>query len=404
MKFSYTARTKKGELKKGSIEASSRSDAESSLLEQDLVVVSVEKHKTRAGGLLRISFLGGVSATNKIFFTRHLTALIQAGVSLLEALEVLEGETKSSSFKAVLSDMIASINNGNKLSYAMSRHPRVFDRLYVHVVAIGEESGTLQENLEYIAVQLEKARDLQRRLIAAMIYPAIIFSLAIVIAAGLIIFILPKLLPVFASFDVELPLTTKILIGISVFFRDYGFYVIGAMFGGVVFFRLLSVLSIVRIVTAWAMLKVPVFGSIVKNLNLALFSRTMETLIRSGVPLVESIEITGDSLGNFAYRNKIHSFSGAIKEGWGLGKIFEKEKVFFPVTFSRMVKVGERSGKLEESFHYLAVFYEKEVDNVTDNLSNILQPILLIVVGLIVGFIAIAIITPIYKFTDSIRR
>ncbi len=404
MKYSYTARTKEGELKKGTIEAPTREDAEKSLLEQDLIVVFIGKYKKRAVNVGAVPFIGGVSSMNKIFFTRHLTALIGAGISLTEALEVLSGETKSSSFKTVINDVAASIRNGNTLSHAMSRHPKVFDRLYVHVVGIGEQSGTLEENLEYIVTQLEKARDLKQKLIAAMIYPAIIFFLAVFIAAGLIVFILPRLLPVFASFDVELPLTTKVLIGISSFFENYGFIAVGAFVGALILIRVLAIVPSVNFILARMALVVPIFGPIVRNLNLAFLSRTMETLIRSGVSMSEALEITSDSLGNAAYRRKLHSFMGPIKEGRGLGTEFEAEESFFPTTFSRMVSVGERSGGLEKSFNYLAVFYEKEVDNLTNNLSNILQPVLLVVVGFVVGFIAIAIVTPIYKFTESIGR
>lgn len=348
--------------------------------------------------------IGGISSAQKIFFTRHLAALLKSGVSLLETLEIILSETAPRSLKTVLRDMMKTINNGNTLSYALSRHPRVFDRLYVHVVKVAEESGTLEENLEYIAVQLEKARDLKMRFIAAMIYPAIILSLAIVIATGLIIFILPRLLPVFSSFGVELPLTTKILIGISLFFRDYGIVSVGAFLGSIAFIRILASVGPVGYLVARSVLFLPVFGSLTRNLNLAFFARTMETLIKSGVPMVDAVGIASDSLGNAAYRKTIHSFGAYIREGRGLGDAFGKEKTFFPVIFSRMVSVGERSGKLDESFHYLAVFYEKEVDNVTNNLSNVLQPVLLILVGFVVGFIAIAIITPIYKFTESIRR
>ncbi len=391
-------------MKKGVIEAPRREEAEESLLEQDLTILSLRDNAPSTMRQFGIPMIGGVSSSQRIFFTRHLAALTKSGMSLVEALEVIGEETSSSSFRKMLRDLIAAITNGSTLSYALSRHPKIFDRFYVHVVEIAEESGTLEENLEYIAVQLEKTHDLKRRFIAAMIYPAIILALAVVIAGGLVVFILPKLLPVFSSFDIELPLTTKILIGISVFMQDYGLVTLFGVVGGVILLRLLSAIGPVGYLTARMTLLLPVFGPLVKYLNLTFFARTMETLIKSGVSLMNAVEISADSMGNAAYRKKTRSFLGHIREGRGLGDAFRKEKTLFPVMFSRMVAVGERSGKLDDSFHYLAVFYEKEVDSITTNLSNVLQPALLIVVGLVVGFIAIALITPIYKFTGSIRR
>lgn len=405
MRYSYTVTTKGGRIRKGIVEAPSREDAENSLLEQDLEVISIKRNGSKKGlSKLSFSFRGRISTTDRIFFVRHLAALIKSGISLVESLEVIRGETPSASLNSIIKSIIASINNGNSLSNSLSRHPKAFDGLFVHVVSVGEKSGTLEQNLEYIALQLEKARDLKRKLIAAMIYPAIIFSLAVVVASGLIIFILPRLLPVFASFDVELPITTKILIGISRYFQNFGLVTLFGIAGLAILLRALASFPPIMFVLSKITLFIPILGPIKKNLNLAFLARTMETLTRSGISVVEATEIAGDSLGSMVYRSKLRSFSAELKEGRRLGNIFEKEKFFFPISFSRMVGVGERSGRLEESFLYLAEFYEKEVDNLTTNLSNVLQPILLVVVGFVVGFIAIAIITPIYKFTESIHR
>lgn len=403
MKFSYTVRTKNGKPEKGTREALSREEAEKALLKEHQLVLHLTE-KRSASVALALPVFGGISSTDKIFFAKHLSVLLRAGVSLIEAFEIIASETASARLKGIVRNLINAINNGSTLSNALRRHPKAFSRMFIHVVAVGEESGKLEENLEYLAGQLEKMRDLKRKLIAAMMYPVIIFSFAIFVASGLIVFILPKLLPVFASFNVELPLTTRILIGVSSFFKIYGIWVAVGLGGVSILLRIVAVISPVAHVVSRASLMFPIFGSITKNLNLAFLARTMETLIRSGVPMMEAADITAETLGNMVYRRKLKSFSAKIAGGKGLGKIFEDERRLFPITFSRMVSVGERSGKLEESFKYLAEFYEKEVDNLTTNLANVLQPILLIIVGVLVGFIAIAIITPIYKFTESIRR
>lgn len=404
MKFNYTITTKKGKLKKGVIEAPTEADAERSLLEQDLIVVSIQKERKGIRVPAAIPIIGRISTPERIFFTRHLAGLIKAGVPLKEGLETIREQTKSSGFRTIINDLIESISGGHTLSASFARHPKNFDQLFISIIEVGEKSGTLEENLRYLSLQLEKGWDLRRKFIAAMMYPAIIFIFAILVAAGLIIFILPKLLPVFSSLDVELPITTKILIAIARFFENYGILSVLALVVAIFILRALAIIGPIRYVISRVFLVLPIFGSIIKNLNLALFSRTLGTLLRSGVSIVESLDIAAASLGNPVYQGKIKKASTFAKEGRSLGAGLEKDKAFFPVTLSKMIAVGEKSGNLEETLEYLAEFYEKEVDNLTTNLSNILQPILLIVVGVVVGFIALAIITPIYKFTESIGR
>lgn len=342
-----------------------------------------------------------ISTIDKIFLANNISIMIKAGLSLREAVATLQEQTKSKVFRKILEDIIKRLDNGESLADSMARHPRSFNQLFVNIIRVGEASGTLEGNLKYLAIQLEKSYDLHRKVKGAMIYPLLVLTSTFVLGSALAVFILPKLLPLFKSFDVKLPLPTKILMWVTEIIQNHGLLIFGGLIGFIILFTFLSRLKPVKKINHKILLRIPLFGRISRSNNLAQFCRTLGVLLKSGIPIVQGLEITSQTLKNMSYKKALTEASDKVQKGKSISDHLRIEKFLFPVTVSKMIQVGEKTGSLEQTLLYLAEFYEKEIDNVTKNLSNILEPILLIVIGLVVGFIAIAIIMPIYRLTGG---
>ncbi len=404
MKFSYTVSTKTGKIERGVLDASSRDDAEKILREGGFFVILVEpKSAASRVGSFRFPILGSISVLDKIFFARHLALLIHSGISLHEALLIIKDEVGSGRMQRIVDDVIRDVGGGLKFSTALAKHKANFSPLFIHVVGVGEASGRLEENLDYIASTLEKEYNLKKRFVAAMLYPVIILSLAFFIAGGMVIFVLPKFIPLLESLEVELPLSTRFLLFVAKLSDQYGIQGAGIFFGGAVVLRLLLRVPFIHYLVARVLLRLPIFGKLSKHMNLVLFARNFGTLLKSGISANEALAVSAKATANPVYRERIISLQKTMESGESLGKILSEEKNLFPLVFGRMIAVGEKSGNLDETLDYLAAFYEREVDSLTADLSNILQPILLIFVGFLVLFIALSIITPIYRFTESIH-
>lgn len=344
-----------------------------------------------------------ISTLDKVFLANNISVMIKAGLPLREAVATLQEQTKSKVFKKILEDIIKRLDNGESLANSLARHPRSFNQLFVNIIRVGEASGTLEENLKYLAIQLEKSYDLRRKVKGAMIYPLLVLTSTFVLGSALAVFILPKLLPLFKSFDVELPLPTKILMWVTETIQNHGLLIFGGLIVFIILFAFLSRLKPVKKFNHKILLRTPLFGRISRSNNLAQLCRTLGVLLKSGIPVVQGLEITSQTLKNMSYKKALTETSDKVQRGKSISDHLKIEGFLFPVTVSKMIQVGEKTGNLEHTLLHLAEFYEKEIDNVTKNLSNILEPILLIVIGLVVGFIAIAIILPIYKLTGGFR-
>lgn len=344
-----------------------------------------------------------VSQKEKMFFTEHLSLMIKGGTPLAEALEILKSEAKSRAFKRALNDVFKRVLEGESLSKGMTRHPRIFNKFFRSVIRIGEESGTLEENLEYLGSSLESKYSLRKKIIGVLIYPILIIVIALIIVLVIVFFILPKLLNLFQALEIQLPLATRILLGTGTFLQKYWILILGGIFLFFLIWKILQRIRFIRFYFHKMNLSSPLFGRISKNRNLAEFSRTFYTLLKSGLPILEALDICIDTMPNEVYKKNLGLVRSGVERGekisWGLKRSPET----FPSVFSQMVLVGEKSGNLEESFLHLAEFYEKEVDSTVKSLSGLLEPVLLIFVGLFVAFVALAIITPIYQFTSGLR-
>lgn len=402
MEFKYVAQTKKGRKKSGTITALNLSDAKRMLLEEDLILTSVEPIKVRKRKGFYFPVFGRVSFIDKFFFVKHLAMMIKTGLPLREGISEIREQTRSRKFRRVLDDIISHLDNGESLADSLASHSNTFDNLFVSLIRAGEVSGTLEENLNYLTVQLEKSNQLKKKIKTAMLYPALILGSTFILVGVLAVFVLPKLLPLFENFDVELPVSTRFLLWGIRGMQSYGLFVVFWILASVLIFLFISRIRTVKIINHTIILKFPITEGISRNVNLAFSARTLGTLIKSGIPLVEALEITADTLSNLVYQEHLKKSVSRIKQGEQIAVYFKSEPDLFPPVFSRMISVGEKTGKLDESLLYLAEFYEREVDDAARNLSTVLEPAMLVVIGFIIGFIAISIITPIYKITHGL--
>ncbi len=350
-----------------------------------------------------IPLFNRVSFLDKVLFARHLALMIKAGLPLRSSIVAVKEQSKSRRFRNVLDDVIKSIERGQSLAVSLSRHSDVFGSLYINMIKIGEESGTLEQNLDNLAHQLEKKYELRKRIKAAMIYPAIIVTAVIGLSVALVFFVLPKITPLFETFDIQLPLTTRILIKTTFLLQSYGLFVLVGIVGLAIFLFFLSKIKLMKALFYRILFFVPVAGKISRDVNITYFNYTLGTLLKSGVSVISALEITGGTLNNLVYKKEIKKIAEEVKKGKSISSYLRKKEKLFPLIVSRMIGIGEKTGKLDETLLYIGNFYEVEIDRTTKTLSSILEPVLLLIVGLMVGFIALAIISPIYEITRGFQ-
>ncbi len=405
MKFKYKAYDKENNLVEGELEADNRNKAHLFLVEQGYEVLSVDDVSAAANkkvSALELVF-GNVSLQQKMMFVKHLSLMVKSGMPINESVNILASDSKGK-MKGVLFKILQSIESGNHLADSLAKFPRVFDRFFISLVNIGEQSGTLEQSLINLATHLKKSHDLTSKIRGALLYPAIIFTAVIGLGFTLGVFVLPKLMGFFESLNTELPLSTKILLFMSAFFVSNWKLLLAIIIILVLGIGLTKRFTPVKAVLHWLYLKLPIVKIFTTNTNLAGFCRAMSLMLQSGITLDNSIEIARSNTANFYYDRALGKLLEMVKKGESLGVVMERYHQLFPVTVSRMIKVGEKSGNLAETFDYLATFYEDEVDNLSKNLSGVIEPILLVIIGALVAFVALSIITPIYELTSNVAK
>jgi type II secretory pathway component PulF len=345
-----------------------------------------------------------VSFGEKMFFTKHLAVMLRSGIPISDVLGTLTAQAKSGAFRNILKQIHEDVSRGKSLESAFSKHEGVFDSLYLSLIRIGEESGTLEESLAYLTEQLEKENDLRKKVRSATLYPALVLSATGVIGLALALFVLPQVTELFEDLDVTLPSTTRLMMFVARIIRDYGLVIapvaIAALFAIVVVLRLRAV----KPVRDAFILKLPIVGNFLKCITLAALTRNMGIMLRSGLPVTSVLATAAAAEQNAVYRRRLEDVAMEVKKGKGIGKTLQEGKyVEFPPFASRMIEVGEKSGNLEENLLYLGEYFEAEVDDAIKNMTTILEPVLLLLIGAVVGFVALAIISPIYQVTGSIR-
>lgn len=344
-----------------------------------------------------------VSQKEKIFFAEHLSLLIKGGIPISDAIETLKDGTKSPVFKKILDDVLKRILEGQKLSKSLEFYPKIFNKFFCSLVKIGEESGTLQENLKYLAQHLRSNYEMEKKIKGALIYPIIVIIVGFFIAFVVTFFVLPKITNLFQILKIELPLATKILIKTATFLKNY-FLLLAILVILLIFlFKLLQKINFFKFYFDKITLSFPFVGQIFKDIGLARFAQTFFTLLKGGVPVLESFEICIDTHPNNVFKKHLILAKSRIEGGEKISQSLKESSRVFPSIFTQMVAIGEKSGTLEESLLYLTHFYEEEVESTLKNLSEILEPVLLIFVGIFVAFIALAVIIPIYRFVGNLR-
>ncbi len=343
-----------------------------------------------------------VTIEDKLFLTRHLATMIKAGVPMDDALTTVIDQA-SPDLAKLLKEIKENVDNGKSLGESFGKYPKIFDRLFISLVKSGEVSGTLEENLGFLAEQMGKSFSLRRKVQGALIYPILVLSATLIMGIGISWFVLPKLIDMFSSFEVALPLSTKILMWVAFFMRDYGIIFVPSLVG---FCFLLVILvrikSVRRIWDAWV-LKIPFIGKVIAYGEMGKFSRNLGTLLKSGLPVSEAFTVTINTLSNLKFIEDLTIVQQKVEEGKTVADAMTSKKYTeFGKLAIRMIGVGEKSGNLEEMLMYLAVYFDEEIDNVSKNLATLLEPVLLLIIGLVVGFVAVAIISPIYTMVGSV--
>jgi len=328
--------------------------------------------------------------------------MIDAGLSLSRALNILERQTKNLKFKEVIGHLSNGISKGGNLSEEMEKFPKIFPSLFTSMVRAGEESGSLTESLQVIGNQLEKSYVLQKKVKGAMLYPAIVIIAMVLIAVLMLIFVVPTLTDTFKELEIELPASTKLVIFVSDFLSQNTLASILS-----VLFVILSFIFAVRTkrgkyIFEFFILRIPVVGEIAKQVNSARTARTLSSLLSSGVDMVESITITKNVVQNHYYKEVLEKAEGEVQKGVALSTIFKEREDIYPILVSEMMEVGEETGKFSEMLMRVALFYENEVDVATKNISTIIEPVLMVFIGIGVGFFALSMITPMYSLSSAI--
>ncbi|MDD5072775.1 MAG: type II secretion system F family protein [Candidatus Omnitrophica bacterium] len=415
--FNYVAIDKDGKEIKGRLEVNSNDEVVTQLRQKGLYPVSVseEKSKTPAAGavkdlrespvpankvsILNLS-LGGVSQKQVTVFTRQLATLIGSGLPLVRALYVLERQEKGA-LKTTIRGLAEQVEGGSSFSEALSKYPKAFPPLYVNTVKAGETGGVLEVVLTRLAEFAEKSQKLNSRIKAALIYPALVLTLALSVLFFLITFIVPKFMQIFKEMNVELPTPTKVLLFVSSLMKDRWFVGLGIIIFVIVTYTILSKVAATRLVIDRIKLELPVMGPLIRRIAIARFSRTLGTLLSSGVPILQSLMVAKDTTGNEVMARSIIHVHDSVREGETVAKPLLKAGLF-PAMAVNMISVGEETGALDQMLLKIADVYDEEVDVTVTGLMSLLEPFLIIGMGLIVGFIVVSMFMPLFNLITAL--
>jgi type IV pilus assembly protein PilC len=352
---------------------------------------------------MNISFsLGRIKMQEKIIFARNLGAMIQAGLAASRALAVMERQTKNVALKKIIIALNENISKGKTLADAMAAYPKMFSPLFISMVRAGEESGNLADSLKIVALQMDRSYALSRRIRGALMYPAVVVCLMIVISIILLTYIVPTLQSTFVGLNAPLPKSTQFVIGVSDVIRFHGLILLTVVVLIVTLFVWWKRRPQGKSVIDYIVLKIPVMGNIVKEVNAARTARTLSSLLTSGVDMVEAVRITTDVVQNVHYKKVLQTAQTTITKGEPLSKVFGENEKLYPTFLTEMMSVGEETGKMGEMLLGVAVFYEDDVEQATKDMSTVIEPLIMVVIGAGVGFFAVAMITPMYSLVNVI--
>ena len=398
--YMWEGRTRGGAVHQGEIEANTR-DTAIAILRQQRIVVTTIKPKPKE---LRFPGFGGkVSEKELVLFTRQFSTMIDAGLPLVQCLDILSKQTENKTFAKTIVEIKNEVEGGSTFADALRKYPKIFDNLYVNLVRAGEIGGVLDTTFARLAGYIEKARSLKGKVKSAMVYPSAIIFVAVSVIIFLMIFVIPVFAEMFQDFGGTLPWPTQFVIGLSNFMKTYILLAIPVLIVAVFGFKQYYRTETGKRMVHWNLLKVPVLGSLLQRAAIARFSRTLSTLMGSGVPIIDSLDITAHTAGNKVLEDAVLASIGSVKEGQTLATPLAKHSVFPPMVV-QMVEIGDVTGELDTLLSKIADFYEEEVDRAVEALTAMLEPMMMVFLGTVLGFIIVAMYLPIFKMASLVAE
>lgn len=397
--YTYKAKDKKGKLIEDVTQAGSRQEAADNLKSEGLQILNIKSPETKLESL----FSGRVSVSDKASFCRFLATMLRAGMPLPEALNIIGKESENKRLRTILADVTFQIRKGSGLSVSLSKYPKDFDQIFLTMVKAGEESGNLDKTFDYLSKQLLASHEMTQKVKGAMVYPAVILVAMLANGILMITFVLPKISEVFSQLNLDLPFTTKLILGFGNFVGENT----GAVIGGFLLFLLITFLLFylrtTRKIISNIFISLPLVKKLVDQIDVARFARTLSALLKSAVPILNSLDVSSDTLSQDKLKKEAKKFSEQVAAGESLSEVLVKSKKIFPQVMIQTIRAGEESGSLEVVLEELADFYEKEVDYSLKRLTAIIEPVLMMVIGVAVGAMVVMMIIPIYSIVGSLE-
>jgi len=396
--FSYKALDTKGKVVEDTVQASSKKDAATILSANNLKVLKLENLESGLGSL----FAGGISVSEKANFCRFMAIMLRAGLPLPEALEIIRRESSNKKMQKILADISFQTRKGRNLSSVLAQYKNDFDPVFLTMVTAGEHSGTLEKSFEYLAKQLLSSYEFTQKVKGSLMYPAVIIAAMVGEALLMLLFVLPKLSTVFLSLNIALPLATRLILDFGRFVGENTLLTLGVFFGGIILILFSFVYSKTKRAIYTALTHVPLVKKMVVEIDVARFARTLSILLKSGVPIIETLDVAADALTQPKWREEAKDFSARVARGKALSEVLMEKKDMFPVILAQAVRTGEESGSLDVVLEDLADFYEKEVDYSLKRITSLLEPILMLLIGIAVGVMVVLMVTPIYSIVGGL--
>jgi len=401
MKFKYNARTQEGELQTGFVDAANREAAINILSGHALFILSMEETES-LGWFDKLSkFFNRIKTADLMIFTRQLATLMESKMPLGNSLRTLHSQTKNPVLKETIFEISSDVDAGLSLSQAIERQGRFFSEFYLNMVRSAEVTGRLDEAMSFLADYLEKEMAWKSRIRNALIYPATVVILFLIVAGIMLVVVFPQIQPIFADTNTPLPLITQIFLGAGNFMLGWWWLILLLL--AIFVFLLIDYFQSEegKAVFNELIIKLPVFGNLFKKIYVSRFSDSIGILIKGGIPITQAIEITGHAIGNIVYRDILHEIAEGVRGGELLSNLLSKNEYYFPALVSQMVSVGESTGRLDEIMGKISAFYNREVNDVLNNLLELIQPVLIAVIGIFVGLLFASILIPIYNLAQS---
>ncbi len=400
MRLRYKAATKEGKLSQGLLDAKDIQEAATYLRTKGLMPIQIVRIDNQI--LTQIPFLNKVKTTELVLFTRQMSSMLSSGLTLMKSLEILREQMTNITMQEITTSIINDIQEGKTFSQAIAKHPKLFTNIYVSIIKAGEGSGLLDKVLARLADNLEKQAKLKSTIKGALMYPVIVIILMLVVMFIMMLFVIPQLTVLYENLNVPLPLPTQILIGLSSFISLFWPVIIGLIVAFSYFLKRWSNTLSGRLIIDDIVLKVPVFGKLIKQTILAEFSRTFGLLVGTGTLVVEALNETAETAGNVHYKNAIMGVGNQVEKGVTVGSAMASSTLFPPLLV-QLTKIGEQTGKLDETLQKASEYFEREVDQMVKTLTTAMEPFIMIVLGVGVAFLIISVITPIYSLMSSIK-